>query len=64
MLQWFIRFPEFAEFIEFNESSDPFRENSIRSVKFEYRVWKFLKQNIKMHCKLKAYLEKQLALGG
>ena len=28
MLQWFIIFPEFAEFTEFNESSVPFRKNS------------------------------------
>ena len=28
MLQWFIRFPEFAEITEFNESSAPFRKNS------------------------------------
>ena len=26
MLQWFIRFPELAEFAEFNESSYPFGE--------------------------------------
>ena len=29
MLQWFITFREFAEFTEFNESSAPFRKNSI-----------------------------------
>ena len=29
MLHWFIRFPEFAEFTELNESSAPFRKNSI-----------------------------------
>ena len=28
MLQWLIRFPEFVEFTEFNESSAPFRKNS------------------------------------
>ena len=28
MLQWFITFPEFAEFTEFNESSALFRKNS------------------------------------
>ena len=28
MLQWFIRFPEFAEITEFNESYAPFRKNS------------------------------------
>ena len=28
MLQWFIRFPEFAEITEFNESSAPFSKNS------------------------------------
>ena len=27
MLQWFIRFPEFAEINEFNESSAPIRKN-------------------------------------
>ena len=31
MLQWFIRFPEFAEFTEFNDSFVPFRKNSIVS---------------------------------
>ena len=29
MLKWFIRFPEFAVFTEYNESSGPFRKNSI-----------------------------------
>ena len=28
MLQWFIKFPELAEFTEFNKSSAPFRKNS------------------------------------
>ena len=28
MPQWFLRFSEFPEFAEFNESSAPFRENS------------------------------------
>ena len=28
MLQWFISFPEFAEFTEFNESATLFRKNS------------------------------------
>ena len=28
MLQWFIRFPEFAKFTEVNESSASFRKNS------------------------------------
>ena len=27
--QWFVRFPDFAEIAEFNESSAPFRKNSI-----------------------------------
>ena len=31
MLQQPIRFPEFDEFTEFNESSPPFRKNSINS---------------------------------
>ena len=31
MLQWFLRFSEFPEFTEFNESSAPFRENSMRA---------------------------------
>ena len=31
MLQWFIRFPEFTEITEFNETSTPFRKNSIDS---------------------------------
>ena len=26
MLEWFIRFPEFAEFTEFNKNSAPFRK--------------------------------------
>ena len=30
LLKWFIRFPEFTEITEFNESSTPFRKNSIR----------------------------------
>ena len=29
MLQWFIKFPEFTEITEFNESSAPFRKNSL-----------------------------------
>ena len=29
MLQWFIRFHEFDELTEFNDSSAPFRKNSI-----------------------------------
>ena len=29
MPQWFLRFSEFPEFTEFNESPAPFRENSI-----------------------------------
>ena len=28
MLQWFIRFPKFAEITEFNETFAPFRKNS------------------------------------
>ena len=30
MLQWFLGFPEFTEFSDFNESSVPFRENPIK----------------------------------
>ena len=37
MLQWFIRFPEFNEITEFNESSAPFRKNSIVLYWHEYR---------------------------
>ena len=33
MLQWFIRFFEFAKFCEFNESSASFRENPIGSLR-------------------------------
>ena len=29
MIQWFINFPEFTDFIEFNENSAPFKKNSI-----------------------------------
>ena len=39
MLQWFIRFPEFAEFTEFNKSSAPFMKNSIVPVKMLRRRW-------------------------
>ena len=36
MPQWFLRFSEFPEFSEFNESSAPFRENSIEQ---QFRFW-------------------------
>ena len=35
MLQWFIKFPKFAESTEFNESSAPFRKNSSVLLKAE-----------------------------
>ena len=34
MLQWFIRFPEFAEFMDFSESFAPFRKNPIANFVF------------------------------
>ena len=34
LLHWFIRFPGFAEIIESNESSSPFRKNFIVSAKY------------------------------
>ena len=33
MLQWFLRFTEFAEFTEFKENSALFRENTIIHLK-------------------------------
>ena len=38
MPQWFLRFSEFPQFTEFNESSAPFRENSIVPWKLTPRV--------------------------
>ena len=42
MLQWFLRFSEFPEFTEFNESSAPFRENSIVYFYFNNYVFRFI----------------------
>ena len=36
MLQWFLIFSEFPDFTEFNESSAPFRENSIDIISVSY----------------------------
>ena len=44
MLQWFIRFPEFAEFTEFKESSVPFRKNSIILDNFLKKNWMKMKE--------------------
>ena len=38
MLQWFIRFPEFTQFTEFNESSAPFRKNFIFHDKIPWKT--------------------------
>ena len=39
MPQWFLRFSEFPKFTEFNESSAPFRENSIETGFPYYLLW-------------------------
>ena len=44
MLQWFLRFSEFPEFTEFNESSAPFRENSIVNTSIESSATHLLRQ--------------------
>ena len=54
MLQWFIRFPEFAEFTKFNEIFALFRKNS--NVSF---AWGFLEFALSWSYPLKHFLQKQ-----
>ena len=39
MIQWFIRFTEFAAITEFNEISAPFRKSSITPYTFDIHTW-------------------------
>ena len=57
MPQWYLRFSEFPEFTEFNESSAPFKENPI--IRGFRKLDELCNTGIRVYMKTKKYQQQQ-----